>query len=55
MRAPVDALLRRALGGARIAFTTIAGVGTLRRDAALHALDAALAGRATGPGPTPPR
>jgi len=42
VRAPVDALLRSALAGAGIAFTTIAGVGSERVEAALHAIDAAL-------------
>ena len=42
VRAPVDALLRAALTGAGIAFSTIAGVGTARLDAALQAIDAAL-------------
>ena len=46
VRAPVDALLRSALTGAGIAFTTIAGVGSERVAAALGAIDAALATRA---------
>jgi len=45
VRAPVDALLRSALAGADIAFTTIAGIGSERVEAALRAIDAALAGR----------
>jgi nicotinamide riboside kinase len=44
VRAPVDALLRSALAGADIAFTTIAGNGSERVEAALRAIDAALAG-----------
>jgi len=44
VRAPVDALLRSALAGADIAFTTIAGIGSERVEAALRAIDAALAG-----------
>jgi nicotinamide riboside kinase len=43
VRAPVDALLRSALAGAGIAFTTIAGLGGDRVQAALRAIDAALA------------
>jgi hypothetical protein len=46
VRAPVDALLRSALTGAGIAFTTITGVGGERAAAALRAIDAALAMRA---------
>ena len=46
VRAPVDALLRSALGGAGIAFTTIAGIGSERLAAALREIDAALATRA---------
>jgi hypothetical protein len=38
-------LLRSALAGAQIAFTTIAGVGGDRVEAALRAIDAALATR----------
>jgi nicotinamide riboside kinase len=45
VRAPVDALLRSALARAGIAFTTIAGVGSKRVEAALRAVDAALAMR----------
>jgi nicotinamide riboside kinase len=45
VRAPVDAMLRSALGRAEIAFTTIAGVGSERVEAALRAIDAALAMR----------
>jgi len=45
VRAPVDALLRSALVGAAIAFTTIAGVGGKRVEAALRAIDVALAAR----------
>lgn len=45
VRAPVDALLRDALSGAAIAFTTIAGVGSERVEAALRAIDDALAAR----------
>ena len=45
VRAPVDALLRSALAGAGIAFTTIAGIGGERLDAALRAIDLALAAR----------
>jgi len=45
VRAPVDSLLRAALAGAGIAFTTIAGVGRERVEAALRAIDAALATR----------
>ena len=45
VRAPVNALLRAALAGAQIAFTTIAGVGDERVAAALRAIDAALAAR----------
>ena len=51
VRAPVDALLRNALGSAGIAFTTVAGHGAERPTAALLAIDAALgarAGRASG-------
>jgi nicotinamide riboside kinase len=48
VRAPVDALLRSALGRAEIAFTTIAGVGGKRVEAALRAIDAALALRPRG-------
>ena len=47
VRAPVDALLRAALAGAQIAFTTIAGVGDERVAAALRAIDAALAARSS--------
>ena len=46
VRAPVDGLLRTALTGAGIAFSTIVGRGTARLDAALQAVDAALARRA---------
>ena len=46
VRAPVDALLRSALAGADIAFTTIAGIGRERVEAALRAIDAALAAHA---------
>ena len=46
VRVPVDALLRSALAGAQIAFTTIAGAGEERLAAALRAIDAALAARA---------
>jgi nicotinamide riboside kinase len=45
VRAPVDALLRSALAGAQIAFTTIAGVGGDRVEAALRVIDTALATR----------
>ena len=45
VRAPVDALLRAALADGSIAFTTIAGVGERRVDAALRAIDEALAAR----------
>jgi nicotinamide riboside kinase len=45
VRAPVDALVRSALAGAGIAFTTIAGAGSGRVEAALRAIDAALATR----------
>ena len=45
VRAPVDALLRSALASAGIAFATIAGVGSERVEAALRAIDAALAAR----------
>jgi nicotinamide riboside kinase len=45
VRAPVDALLRRALERSGIAFTTIAGQGAERLAAALRAIDAALARR----------
>ena len=48
VRGPVDALLRSALARAGIAFTTIAGVGSERVDAALRAIDAALATRSNG-------
>ena len=48
VRAPVDALLRAALAGAGIAVTTVDGVGTDRAEAALRAIDAALASAATG-------
>jgi len=48
VRAPVDALLRSALARAGIAFTTIAGVGSERVEAALRAIDAALALRRRG-------
>ena len=52
VRAPVDALLRAALAGAGIAFTTIAGKGAGRVDAALRAIDRALATRdRRGPAP----
>jgi nicotinamide riboside kinase len=44
VRGPVDALLRGALARAGITATTIAGIGADRRDAALRAIDAALAG-----------
>jgi nicotinamide riboside kinase len=54
VRAPVDALLRRALDGAGIAFTTIAGVGALRPEAALRAVDAALARRSIARGSAAP-
>jgi len=47
VRAPVDALLRAALAGAQIAFTTIAGVGDERVAAALRSIDAALAARSS--------
>lgn len=52
VRAPVDALLRSALGRAGIAFTTIAGIGSERVEAALRAIDIALA---TRPGRAPKR
>jgi nicotinamide riboside kinase len=45
VRAPVDALLRAALADASIAFTTISGVGECRVEAALRAIDDALAAR----------
>jgi nicotinamide riboside kinase len=45
VRAPVDALLRAALAGASIAFTTIAGIDERRAEAALRAIDDALAAR----------
>jgi nicotinamide riboside kinase len=45
VRGPVDALLRAALAGAEIAFTTIAGLGSERVEAALRAIDVALAAR----------
>ena len=45
VRAPVDALLRSALARAGIAFTTIAGLDSERIEAALRAVDAALAMR----------
>jgi nicotinamide riboside kinase len=45
VREPVDALLRTALARAGIAATTIAGSGADRREAALRAIDVALAGR----------
>jgi len=45
VRAPVDALLRAALADASIAFTTIAGSGEHRAEAALRAIDDALAAR----------
>ena len=48
VRAPVDALLRAALDGAAIDFTTIAGAGRARLEAALQAIDAALAARRSG-------
>ncbi len=48
VRAPVDALVRSALAGAGIAFTTIVGVGGGRVEAALRAIDAALATRRSG-------
>ncbi len=41
VRGPVDALLRAALGRAGIAFTSIAGTGAARLDAALQAIDLA--------------
>ena len=47
VRAPVDALLRSALAGAGIAFTTIAGIGSERVALALRAIDAALATHGT--------
>jgi nicotinamide riboside kinase len=50
VRAPVDALLRAALAGASIAFTTIAGIGGRRAEAALRAIDDALAARPPGSG-----
>jgi len=43
VRAPVDGLLRSALVGAGIGFTMIAGVGGKRVEAALHAIEVALA------------
>jgi nicotinamide riboside kinase len=46
VRAPVDALLRAALVDAGIAFTSIGGVGADRLEAALKAIDGALAARA---------
>ena len=52
VRAPVDALLRAALGRAGIAFTTIAGIGSERVEAALRVIDIALA---TRPGRAPKR
>jgi nicotinamide riboside kinase len=51
VRAPVDALLRAALARSGVAFTTVAGHGEARLVAALHAIDAALAGRARKPPP----
>jgi len=48
VRVPVDASLRSALTGAGIAFTTIAGLGKDRVQAALGAIDAALAARSRG-------
>jgi nicotinamide riboside kinase len=49
VRAPVDALLRSALLGAAIAFTTISGTGANRLEAALRAIDDAPASRRAGP------
>ena len=49
VRVPVDASLRSALAGAGIAFTTIAGLGKDRVQAALRAIDAALAARSRAP------
>jgi nicotinamide riboside kinase len=46
VRAPVDALLRGALARSGIAFTTVGGQGEARAQAALRAVDAALAARA---------
>lgn len=54
VRTPVDALLRHALDKAGIAFATIDGVGALRLAAALRAVDAALARRASVGTATPP-
>ena len=51
VRAPVNALLRSALTGAGIAFTTITGVGGERATAALRAIDTALATRANKDAP----
>ncbi|MEO5843707.1 MAG: ATP-binding protein [Caldimonas sp.] len=48
VRAPVDALLRGALARAAIAFTTIAGSGKGRVEAALKAIDGALAAHRPG-------
>ncbi len=45
VRAPVDALLRSALAGANVEFTTISGVGDRRVEAAMRAIDGALAAR----------
>ena len=53
VRAPVDTLLRSALAGAGIAFMTIAGLGTRRVQAALRAIDVALATRRGGGGSRP--
>ena len=48
VRAPIDSLLRSALAGAGVAFTTIAGIGSDRVEAALRVIDVALAARSSG-------
>jgi nicotinamide riboside kinase len=40
VRAPVDALLRKALAGAGIAFTLVEGVGSARLESAMASIDA---------------
>ena len=50
VRTPIDALVRAALADASIAFATIAGVGQRRVEAALRAIDDALAARPAGSG-----
>jgi nicotinamide riboside kinase len=47
VRAPVDALIRRALLSAGLAWSVVAGVGSARVDAALNAITPLLKGRAS--------